>query len=341
MRLTSANASSASTFTQLGHEIRQSQTLAELGELRPLALRFAAQSLTEPSTLVWVTEAFTELNRLIVSRAIELTEGAADGPRGTNWCWVFLGAAARGELVTGAMPDIGLVYEDGDGEVARRLGEQVSGALRQRGYHSPDDAITPSNERACRSLAEWKDSYSRWISDPVLSGIYAALLFFELTPVRGDAALATALQQHIQEEVKKDESFVPILANDSMANLPPITFFQGLVVEDDGERTSRFDLRRSTLRPLADVGRVFALERAETSQTPTVVRLEATGALEFSSAGHQAPYLLRPPAQCGELETDPGIVLGILEQAKYQTQSARLVGGDKLFLFTDGVTEAM
>ena len=263
---------------QLGSEIRRSQTLAELGELRRLALRFAAQSLTEPSALAWVSEAFTELNRLIVSRAIELTEGTANGRQGGNCCWVFLGAAARGELITGAMPDIGLVYEDGDGEVARRLGEQVSGALRQCGYHSPDDAITPSNERVCRSLAEWKDSYSRWISDPVLSGIYAALLFFELTPVRGDAALATALQLHIREEVKKDESFVPILANDSMANLPPLTFFQGLVVEDDGERTSRFDLRRSTLRPLADVGRVFALERAETSQTPTVVRLEAAGA---------------------------------------------------------------
>ena len=262
---------------QLGHEIRRSQTLAELGELRCLALRFAAQSLTDPSAVVWVAEAFTELNRLIVSRVIELTEGAADGQRGANQCWVFFGAAARGELLTGAMPDVGVVHE-GDGEVPRHLGEQVSEALRQCGYHSPDDAITPSNERGCRSLAEWRDSYSRWITDPVLSGIYAALPFFELAPVRGDAALATALQQHIREEVKKNESFVPILANDSMANLPPLTFFQGLVVEDDGERTSRFDLRRSTLRPLADVGRVFALERADTSQTPTIVRLEAAGA---------------------------------------------------------------
>ena len=263
---------------QLGHEIRWARTLAELGELRRLALRFAAQSLTDPSAVGWVTEAFTELNRLIVSRAIERTEGAADGQRGANRCWVFFGAAARGELLTGAMPDVGLIYEDGDGEVARQLGEHVSRALRQCGYHSPDDAITPSSERACRSLAEWRDSYSRWISDPVLSGLYAGLRFFELAPVRGDATPAAALQQHIREEVKKDESFVPILANDSMANLPPLTFFQGLVVEDDGERTDRFDLRRSTLRPLADVGRVFALERADTSQAPTVVRLEAAGA---------------------------------------------------------------
>ncbi len=66
-----------------------------------------------------------------------------------------------------------------------------------------------------------------------------------------------------------------------------------------------------------------------------------TGTLEFSSAGHQAPYLLRPPAKCGELEIDPCIVLGLFETAKYETQSTRLVEGDRLFLFTDGVTEAM
>ncbi len=141
----------------------------------------------------------------------------------------------------------------------------------------------------------------------MLSGLYAGLQFFEPAAVCGNATAVAALQQHIREEVQKNESFVPILANDSMANLPPLTFFQGLVVEDDGERSGRFDLRRSTLRPLADVGRVFALERADASQTPTVARLEAAGAeveeqrdLFFDAAGtfrvalyHQARIGLR------------------------------------------------
>ena len=230
-------------LSRLGHEIRQAQTTAELAELRRLALRFSAQSLTDPSAVVWVAEAGCELNRLIVSRAIELTEVAAG--QDVRGSWVFFGAAARGELLTGAMPDV--------------------------------DAITPANDGACRSLAEWKDSYSRWISDPVLSGLYAGLRFFEVAPVRGDAAPVEALRQRIREAAKEDESFIPILANDSMANLPPLTFFRGLVVEDDGERTDRFDLRRGTLQPLADVGRVFALERGDASPTRTDLRLAAAG----------------------------------------------------------------
>ena len=67
----------------------------------------------------------------------------------------------------------------------------------------------------------------------------------------------------------------------------------------------------------------------------------ATGALAFSSAGHHAPYLIRPPSECGQLEIDSGLVLGVLEHAKYETQSGRLARGTNLFLFTDGVTEAM
>ena len=261
---------------RLAHEIRGAQTPTELGELRRLAVRFAAEFLTNPSAVVWGAEAFTELNRLIVNRAIELTEGSA-AAEDTNGSWVFFGAAARGELLTGAMPDVGLIHKDGDNDVARRLGPRVSEALRQCGYHSTDNAITPASQGACRSVAEWKDSYSRWISDPVLSGLYAGLRFFEFAPVRGDSALAAELREHIREAVQENESFVPILANDSMANLPPLTFFQGLVVEDDGERTDRFDLRRGTMQPLADVGRVFGLERGDTSPTRTDLRLAATG----------------------------------------------------------------
>jgi CBS domain-containing protein len=263
---------------QLGREIRQSQTLAELSELRRAALRFAAQSLVDPSAVAWVAQAFTELNRLIVSRAIELTEAAADAAPDTTRCWVFFGAAARGELLTGAMPDFGLVFEDGDAEDHRGLGRQVFQALRQCGYHSEEDAMTPANEGACRSLDDWKVSFTRWISDPVLSGLNAGLRFFELAPLLGSGAPVAALRQHIHEEVQRNEFFVPILANDSMANLPPLTFFQGLVVDDDGVRTERFDLRRGALLPLADVGRVFALERADTVHNATIDRLQEAGA---------------------------------------------------------------
>lgn len=261
---------------QLGREIRRSRNLRELRELRRLSLRFGLQSLAAPADVGWVADAFTELNRLIVGRAIELTEGSCD------WCaarcWVFIGPAARRELLTSSMPDVGLIHTDGDEQAARDLGKRVAAALLECGYHSPEAALTPDQKDLCQTLESWKDTFTGWITNPILTGLYAGLPFFEMSPVTGDASLVAALRQHIGEEVSRDEAFLPVLSNDSLANLPPLTFFQGLVVDDDGVRTARFDLRRSTLWPLADVGRYFAMECADLTEKSTTGRLEAAGA---------------------------------------------------------------
>ena len=50
-----------------------------------------------------------------------------------------------------------------------------------------------------------------------------------------------------------------VLANDCMANLPPLTFFEDAVVDSVGEQQATFRLEQNALRPLVDVGRVFGL----------------------------------------------------------------------------------
>jgi signal-transduction protein with cAMP-binding, CBS, and nucleotidyltransferase domain len=50
-----------------------------------------------------------------------------------------------------------------------------------------------------------------------------------------------------------------VLANDCLANLPPLTFFQDAVVDDTGEFAAVFHLGESVLSPLVDVGRVFGM----------------------------------------------------------------------------------
>jgi len=66
----------------------------------------------------------------------------------------------------------------------------------------------------------------------------------------------------------------------------------------------------------------------------------ATGELTLVNAGHN-PALLR----CGErfdwLEARPNFVLAGLEDVAYQECSLRLKPGDELFLYTDGITEAV
>jgi sigma-B regulation protein RsbU (phosphoserine phosphatase) len=60
---------------------------------------------------------------------------------------------------------------------------------------------------------------------------------------------------------------------------------------------------------------------------------------QYSNAGHNAPMLLRSNGGCERL-TEGGALLGVLPHETYATADVQFAPGDRLVLFTDGVTEA-
>ena len=64
-----------------------------------------------------------------------------------------------------------------------------------------------------------------------------------------------------------------------------------------------------------------------------------TGALTFVSAGHNPPVLISDGAT-EFIKRRSGLVLAGMEGVKYREQTMTLKKGDRLFLYTDGVTEA-
>ncbi|MGC8594175.1 MAG: SpoIIE family protein phosphatase [Candidatus Kryptoniota bacterium] len=66
----------------------------------------------------------------------------------------------------------------------------------------------------------------------------------------------------------------------------------------------------------------------------------ADGAISYVNAGHNYPYLIRNNGQVERLESG-GIVLGVLSSAEYCQESLPIGCGDLLFMFTDGVSEAL
>lgn len=66
-----------------------------------------------------------------------------------------------------------------------------------------------------------------------------------------------------------------------------------------------------------------------------------TRVLSFCSAGHQFPYVTNAARGVAHIEGAAGIPLGIDDKARYETGTHTLSREDCLFLYTDGVTEAM
>ncbi len=65
-----------------------------------------------------------------------------------------------------------------------------------------------------------------------------------------------------------------------------------------------------------------------------------TGHVEFANAGHNPPLIYRADGSYTYLRSRAGLVLAGMEGINYKLQEFDLAKGDRIFLYTDGVTEA-
>lgn len=65
-----------------------------------------------------------------------------------------------------------------------------------------------------------------------------------------------------------------------------------------------------------------------------------TGSIEFTSAGHNPPLLVKQNSEIIFLESPQSYPLGISTLSPYESNELLMNKGDKLFLYTDGITEA-
>ena len=64
-----------------------------------------------------------------------------------------------------------------------------------------------------------------------------------------------------------------------------------------------------------------------------------TGELTYCNCGHNPPLLVRDDGSI-EMLTNTGIALAMFDEAPYSSRTTKLEPGDRLFLYSDGITEA-
>ncbi|MBZ5675929.1 MAG: SpoIIE family protein phosphatase [Acidobacteriia bacterium] len=85
----------------------------------------------------------------------------------------------------------------------------------------------------------------------------------------------------------------------------------------------------------------FLLERARGEKYATVFycMVNSAGLLSYANAGHCAPFLVSSDGRLRKLHTS-GMPVGMLEEAQFQVVQMQLETGDKLVIYSDGLTEA-
>ena len=66
-----------------------------------------------------------------------------------------------------------------------------------------------------------------------------------------------------------------------------------------------------------------------------------SGELVYTNAGHNPPLLIARQGESSYLPKSRQLVIGAMEEYPYRTESVLMAPGDRLFFYTDGVTEAM
>lgn len=264
---------------------------------------------------------------------------AAVGPRQAS---LYAGAATQ---VGGALESLLLAQE---AEEADRLEQEL------RVAREIQTALLPAR---APSLPGWQIA-SAWESARLVGGD-----FYDFWPLRAaagrrwrpDATAARALgaaQEAVAEDREPSPDAPSAVAVDEQ---PGALGFVIADVSDKGVPAAMFmAMARSLVRAAALDGSppAPAMERANRwitrdSESGMFVTLFyglidiQSGALRYTSAGHNPPLLYRAAdGRMEELRT-PGIALGVLEEIMLSEAETTMAPGDVLVCYTDGVTEAI
>ncbi|WP_163833819.1 DUF294 nucleotidyltransferase-like domain-containing protein [Spartinivicinus ruber] len=208
------------------------------------------------SAMSWIGRSFKQ-------RLLELGEEKL-GPPPVPYCFLALGSMARDEQLIVTDQDNAIILDNGyDPEQHNSYFDQlatfVCDGLAACGYAYCSGEIMASNPQWRMTLNQWKERFASWIENPVPEALLHSSIFFDLDGVWGKTSWAKQLQTFIARKARQNQKFLACLARNALNRTPPLGFFKGFVMEQDGQHKKSINLKRRGTAPLSDVIRVHAL----------------------------------------------------------------------------------
>ena len=265
--------------------IRQAGSVEEIAPLLQLATRLVLEAMAQPVDVDDCCQIGTEVAAALANACIRLASAqvlaAGIDPPAASFCWMMFGVSARGELLRAALPTIAAVYDDSNDAFkpedrmyfAAVAGETMAW-FHDCGVAGPG-LLWPRGSQPCMPLSAWRQLYCETIRNPLDHDLYARREFFDVLPLSGDFPMLEKLHNEISLELDGHETAIPLLANDTLGHLPPLTFFHGLVLELDGAQRDSFDIASAAIAPITGAARVFAIAKRRLTPANTLQRLAA------------------------------------------------------------------
>ncbi len=199
----------------------------------------------------------------ITSRLLKLAEQKL-GSAPVAYAWLAAGSQARSELTAKSDQDNCLLLDDDydpaeHADYFKQLAEFVCDGLNKCCHFYSSGEMVAENEQWRHPVSVWKEFYTQWIDSLDPKAIQLTSVFFDLRCIYGDQSLFRELNRHMLERSRSSRVFLAHMANNALANKPPLGFFRNFVLIQGGEHDSTFDLKHTGMVPLVDLCRVYAL----------------------------------------------------------------------------------
>jgi len=243
-------------------------------DIRQLAHNMLAQGITAEQ----LTQIISTLNDLLTTRIIELELEADPAAAAIEFCWLALGSEGRLEQTLNTDQDNGILFTVPDGQNAETIravmlpfARRINMALAECGFPLCNGEVMASNPKWCLSLAEWKDTFDKWIYHGAPMNLLHSTIFFDFRPLFGATHLADDLRQWLGETAAKNTRFLHQLAVNALRNKPPLGIVRDFVTSD-----GLIDLKLNGITPFVDASRIFSLAHG-VGATNTLQRLRDAG----------------------------------------------------------------
>lgn len=217
-----------------------------------------------------VTQAVAAVNDALTTRLLRLGEERL-GPTPYAYSWLALGSHGRGEQVLSSDQDSALAYggdRRGDADpdtYFADLAALVVDGLARAGIPRCTGGFMATVWR--RPLADYTDSFTRWVDSALPAELLRAEVFLDVRPVHGD--LDVSRLAGILEAGRNHGGFMLQMARAAVTFRPPIVIWKHV-------RTAHghLDLKPSGTAAIVLLARLHALAAGSAART-TPLRLEA------------------------------------------------------------------
>ncbi len=259
-------------------EIRESGSVEEISASRERLPRIVKALIDSGAHAENITRIITTVSDTILGRLIDFAiEQLGEPP--ARFAFISLGSEGRCEQTLVTDQDNAIIFEDiGEDEIQsvhgyfQEFSTTVCTWLDQVGYDFCTGNVMAMNPQWCQPLSQWKQYFTRWITESSPEDLLEVSIFFDFRCLYGDNRFVDDLREHISSRTENKAAFLYQLAQNTLLFKVPLDFFGKIAVESGGEHPNTFNIKH-VMAQVVGFARIYAVNYSIES-TNTLKRLD-------------------------------------------------------------------